>query len=241
VVKLADLARGTVQVVAEVLTVAATPQQPTTSPAPAASPPAAPTPAPDLPLSQLTRDMFDPFLESRRIIAEQQEQIAGLEKRLADVTGERDKLAAELAQARRERGQAVGELTRVHLEKSAAPRTVAELRAWRESRHMTQRQAAEALGVGHATIDRAEAQAPEAPLGRALLRAFAAYEAEVARQLEAQRQAAAAAQEAERQRQAAAARQRQAEAMRQRQAEAMWERLTPTTPERGKSRKGTRR
>lgn len=71
------------------------------------------------------------------------------------LTEERDRLAAELRAIRRARGE--------------LPRTGNDLRKWREERGLTQVEAAEMLGVGHATMERAEgAAAAEQLLGRAL-------------------------------------------------------------------------
>ena len=53
---------------------------------------------------------------------------------------------------------------------ASAPRTGAELRAWREKRKLSQVEAAAALGVGAATVKRAEL-APAKPLSRAFKRA----------------------------------------------------------------------
>lgn len=55
---------------------------------------------------------------------------------------------------------------------ASTPRTGAELRAWRDARRLTQAAAAAALGVGVATVKRAEAADSE-PLGPALMRALA--------------------------------------------------------------------
>jgi DNA-binding transcriptional regulator YiaG len=60
--------------------------------------------------------------------------------------------------------------------RAAPPKTGAELQAWRRVRSLTQREAAFLLGVGHATIERAEAQ-PRAPLGRAITAGLARYAA----------------------------------------------------------------
>jgi DNA-binding XRE family transcriptional regulator len=90
--------------------------------------------------------------ELRRLVQQHQETI-DRERR------ERERLGVELLAMRRARGQ--------------VPRTVGDLREWREARGVTQAEAAKLLHVGRATIERAEAEDHDSPLRPALRQAFA--------------------------------------------------------------------
>jgi DNA-binding XRE family transcriptional regulator len=90
--------------------------------------------------------------ELRRLVQQHQEMID--RGRL-----ERERLGVELLAVRRARGQ--------------VPRTVGDLREWREARGVTQAEAAKLLHVGRATIERAEAEDHDSPLRPALRQAFA--------------------------------------------------------------------
>lgn len=100
-------------------------------------------------------------------------------------------LEADLAAERRLRVRLAAALEGVVGEAAAVPSTVGELRVWRTAQGYTQREAAEALGVGHATIERAEKQPDRTALGRALRAAFARDVVELAEVLGAQRRAEA--------------------------------------------------
>jgi DNA-binding XRE family transcriptional regulator len=89
--------------------------------------------------------------ELRRLVQQQQETID--RGRV-----EPERLGAELVAMRRANGD--------------IPRTVGDLREWREARGLTQARAAELLHVGRATVERAEAEDHDSPLGPALRRAF---------------------------------------------------------------------
>jgi hypothetical protein len=90
-----------------------------------------------------------------RLHLERDQERSRLTSEQQRLTEERDRLAAELRANRR----ASGEL----------PRTARDLRRWREERGLTQVEAAKMLGVGHATVERAEGTAAvELLLGRGL-------------------------------------------------------------------------
>lgn len=96
--------------------------------------------------------------EQAAAIADLRANIEQLDAKVTALSRERDRLQAELLALRRLRGD--------------VPRTVGDLIAWREARGATQAAAAKLLGVGRATVERAEAQDFDSPLGPALRRAF---------------------------------------------------------------------
>jgi DNA-binding XRE family transcriptional regulator len=109
-------------------------------------------------IRELARDQAQRLQEQEATIAELRK---GVEQANATIDGmrrERERLEAELLALRRLRGD--------------MPRTVGDLIAWRAARGVTQAAAAKLLGVGRATIERAEAQDFDSPLGPALRRAF---------------------------------------------------------------------
>jgi hypothetical protein len=85
---------------------------------------------------------------------------------------ERVRLVTEWDGMKAERDRHAAELRAVRGAPGERPRTGADLRTWREDRGFTQKEAAAHLGVGHATIKRAEVVADAAPLGSVLRRAL---------------------------------------------------------------------
>lgn len=97
-------------------------------------------------------------LERDARIKELETEIAKKDEALSSVTRERDRLQVELLALRRLRQE--------------VPRTVGDLLAWRQARNLTQEAAAKLLGVGRATVERAEGQDFDTLLGPALRKAF---------------------------------------------------------------------
>lgn len=126
---------------------------------------------------ELVRDR-DRLVEARdRLLVERDrlaEQAAAERRRLVDERAvEREHLAAELRLMTAERDRLAAELRALRGARGELPRTSGELRAWREERGLTQVEVAERLGVGSATVERAEQKPAEAPLGRAVRLALA--------------------------------------------------------------------
>ncbi len=117
------------------------------------------------------------------------------QERLAAEVGElraaNAQLAVELDAERRRRARLAAALEGGGGVAASVPSTVGELRAWRTAQGYTQRAAAEVLGVGHATIERAEKQPDETRLGRALRAALARDAVELAEARGAERRAEA--------------------------------------------------
>lgn len=106
------------------------------------------------------------------LLASERATTAKLREELARLAAEWSRVAEERDQVRFERDRLAAELRSQGRRREPPPRTGSELRRWRVERGLTQRQAAHLLGVGHATIERAEARAGERPLGLRLRRAI---------------------------------------------------------------------
>jgi DNA-binding XRE family transcriptional regulator len=108
----------------------------------------------------------------RAIACAQVECIARHEATIAARRDAEQKLLDTIGGLRREQARLEGELLAIRRARGQVPRTVADLLMWRDTRGATQAEAAARLGVGRATIERAEQQEMDTPLGPALRRAF---------------------------------------------------------------------
>ena len=129
------------------------------------------TMAPLLPPEQLValvRELAAQHDQQGADLATQRVTIAGQKARVAELAHQLDQehLVVERLEA---------ELRARRLSRGEVPRNVGDLLGWREKRQLTQAEAADVLGVGRATIERAEAEDLDTPLGRALQRALIRY------------------------------------------------------------------
>jgi hypothetical protein len=108
-------------------------------------------------INRLRQERVELIAERDRLVGDQEQLVE-----------ERDRAAMERDQLRVARDRLIAELRALRGARGRVPRTSGELRAWRQDRVLTQIEAAERLGVGHATVERAEAKGDDAPLGRAL-------------------------------------------------------------------------
>ncbi len=109
-------------------------------------------------LRALARDLAERLEEQGKTIAELRARVDEQEETIDRMRLEKERVDVELLVLRRARRE--------------LPSTVGDLRLWREARGLTQAEAARHLHVGRATIERAEAQDHDTPLGPALRRAF---------------------------------------------------------------------
>jgi DNA-binding transcriptional regulator YiaG len=115
-----------------------------------------------------------PAEQLARLLYEQRELIADRDR----LAAENERLVAERAGLLRERDRLLAEL-RAH-RAAKVPRTSGELRTWRQERGLTQVEAALYLGVGRATVERAEGMPSEAALKPTLRKALVRDAAAVA-------------------------------------------------------------
>jgi len=119
-------------------------------------------------LVDLVRDLAAQHEQHEAALGRQRTTITKHEATIAD-------LAHQLDQERVVVARLEAELRARRLSRGEVPRNVGDLLGWRERRQLTQAQAAEVLGLGRATIERAEATDLDTPLGRALQRAIIRY------------------------------------------------------------------
>lgn len=119
-------------------------------------------------LLDLVRELAARDEQHEALEVRQRAAIAKLEVTVADQ-------AWQLEQQRVVVQRLEAELRARRLSRGEVPRNVGDFMGWRERRQLTQAQAAEVLGLGRATVERAEAQDLDTELGRALQRAIIRY------------------------------------------------------------------
>lgn len=114
----------------------------------------------------------------RELVVQQEQREAVVARLRAVVAKHETTIADQDLQLEQQRVVALrleAELRARRLARGEVPRNVGDFIGWREKRQLTQAETAEVLGLGRATIERAETQDLDTELGRALQRAIIRY------------------------------------------------------------------